>query len=101
CEVPPLMVQTLVENGIKHGIARLPGGGKLEIASQNNDSGTLITIRNSGTYDAEKKSESGFGMKNTLERLALLYGDTAKFSIANENNGTVITELFIPKSYNA
>jgi two-component system, LytTR family, sensor kinase len=95
-EVPPLMVQTLVENGIKHGIAKLPEGGELSFEALVKEDGLSITIRNSGTYDAAAKPESGFGMRNTLERLELLYNGRAKFSIANEKPGTVITQLFIP-----
>jgi LytS/YehU family sensor histidine kinase len=95
-EVPPLMIQTLVENGIKHGIAKLPGGGKLIVEAKKNKNGLTVTIRNSGQYDATKIPESGFGMKNTSERLELLYGGKASFAIENESNETVITKLFIP-----
>jgi sensor histidine kinase YesM len=95
-EVPPLMVQTLVENGIKHGIAKLPQGGNLSIAGAVTEKGLQIIIRNSGHYDATEIPESGFGMKNTLERLELLYSGRASFSIANEDKETVIANLFIP-----
>ncbi len=95
-EVPPLMIQTLVENGIKHGIAKLPQGGKLSIGTEKNENGLQITIRNSGHYDEKAIPESGFGMKNTIERLQLLYNGRASFSIANENKDSVITQLFIP-----
>lgn len=94
-EVPPMMVQTLVENGIKHGIARLPGGGSLFIGTAADEKGLTITIRNSGHYDENKKSETGFGLRNTKERLELLYNSDARFSITNENN-SVLTLLFIP-----
>jgi two-component system LytT family sensor kinase len=97
-EVPPLMLQTLVENGIKHGIATLTGGGKLDIRSQVEVEGLLIEVRNSGQYKGNTDSETGFGIVNTLQRLALLYEGRARFDIANENNTTVITQLFIPKS---
>jgi two-component system LytT family sensor kinase len=95
-EVPPLMIQTLVENGIKHGVARLPEGGKLSIESKKTKGGLEIIIRNSGQYDATKIPESGFGMRNTIQRLSLLYGGNAKLEIANEDAKTVITKLFIP-----
>jgi sensor histidine kinase YesM len=95
-EVPPLMVQTLVENGIKHGIARLPEGGKLSVESIQHDDGLEIIIRNNGQYDASKIPESGYGMRNTEQRLSLLYAGKAKLEIANEDAKTVITKLFIP-----
>ena len=98
CEVPPLMIQTLVENGIKHGIARLPEGGKLYIEANKIPEGLVLTIRNSGQYDSSKIPESGFGMRNSIERLQLLYNGKATFSIVNEDSKTVITKLFIPTS---
>ncbi|CAN5357589.1 histidine kinase [soil metagenome] len=96
-EVPPLMIQTLVENGIKHGIAKLPEGGTLSITSSMKNGGLEITIRNSGNYDANAIPESGFGLRNTTERLSLLYGNAAWLKISNENNKTVLTQLFIPE----
>lgn len=93
--VPPLMIQTLVENGIKHGTSRLPQGGKLEINSKLDENKLRITIFNSGNYDENKKSETGFGLLNTKQRLQLLYGDKAAFSIQNETD-RVKTELIIP-----
>ncbi len=96
-EVPPLLIQTLVENGIKHGIAKLPEGGILSIEANKSDDGLNIVIRNCGQYDATKIPESGFGMRNSIERLQLLYNGNAKLSITNEDSKTVITKLFIPK----
>lgn len=95
-EVPPLMIQTLVENGIKHGIAKLPEGGKLSVESKKNGEELEIVIRNSGQYDEAKIPESGYGMQNTFQRLNLLYGGKAKFHVSNENSDTVITTLSIP-----
>jgi two-component system, LytTR family, sensor kinase len=94
-EVPPMMIQTLVENGIKHGIARLPGGGVLSLHAELRGGGLLFTIRNSGYYDPEQ-SPGGFGMRNTRERLALLYQGHASLEIENAGDKTVITKLFIP-----
>lgn len=96
-ELPPLMLQTLVENGIKHGIAKIPEGGKLIVTTACENGGLLITIRNSGQYNEQLKPESGFGLRNTKERLELLYGKRATFSITNENKNTVLTRVFIPE----
>src|SRR5205085_686739 len=75
--VPPLMIQTLVENGIKHGISKLTAGGIIEIKTFVKDDKLQIQIRNSGQINEAKESESGFGIKNTLQRLKLLYGKEA------------------------
>jgi sensor histidine kinase YesM len=94
--IPPLMIQTLVENGIKHGTSKLPKGGTIEISSKIEDGQLKITIFNSGEFDKNKKSDTGFGILNTVQRLQLIYGDKANFSIENEND-RVKTQLIIPK----
>lgn len=93
--VPPLMIQTLVENGIKHGTSKLPKGGIISINTKLHKESLIITIENSGEYDESKPSETGFGIVNTVQRLQLLYGDQAKFNIQNIDD-KVRTELTIP-----
>lgn len=94
--VPPLMVQTLVENGIKHGTSKLPKGGTVEIKTNIEQGSLLITIYNSGYYDKNQESETGFGIVNTKQRLQLMYGNSAKFNIGNEE-GRVKTTVLIPQ----
>lgn len=96
-EVPPLMLQTLVENCIKHGISKLPEGGTVLIKTSLSEKGLKIFLENSGKYDSTIKPESGFGLKNSLERLELLYED-ASLTIKNSGNNSVVTEVFIPKT---
>lgn len=97
--IPPLMVQTLVENGIKHGISTLKNGGTIQITSRVAKDGLHIEIRNAGQYTAKKTNEKeGVGLANTRKRLELIYGDEASFRILNENKKTVLTELVIPRS---
>ncbi|MFI5151420.1 MAG: sensor histidine kinase [Bacteroidia bacterium] len=95
-EIPPLMLQTLSENAIKHGIARLTGGGKLEVNARIKDEMLYIQIRNSGYYAENNRPETGFGIANTLQRLHLLYNGKARFRILNESEQIVLTELIIP-----
>lgn len=96
--VPPLMIQTLVENGIKHGISKLKEGGIISIETEVNDTVLNIKIRNSGQLMYEKlNSRKGFGLDNTRQRLKLLYGNKATFTIFNEDNNTVLTELNLPQ----
>ena len=96
-EIPPMMVQTLVENGIKHGISKLTDGGKINIAASTNDSVLVIQIRNDGRFneDAMKVSQ-GFGVSNTKQRLSLLYGEKASLTLNNENENKVLATLKIP-----
>jgi LytS/YehU family sensor histidine kinase len=96
-EIPPMMVQTLVENGIKHGISKITQGGEISLTARTNDSQLIIEIRNNGRFDEESfKNSRGFGISNTKHRLALLYGENASLNLSNENNNTVLTKLIIP-----
>lgn len=97
--IPPLMVQTLVENGIKHGISTLKTGGEISIVCRVENEKLHIEIRNSGELDLEKMARGyGLGIKNTKKRLALIYGELGQFEILNESKGVVLTEIIIPKS---
>jgi sensor histidine kinase YesM len=100
-EIPPMMIQTLIENGIKHGVAKRTEGGEIELKSKllstSNGSKLKIEIRNSGHFSEEQlKNSIGFGVSNTKHRLNLLFGDDAHFSIKNEKSDTVLAEIEIP-----
>jgi two-component system, LytTR family, sensor kinase len=96
--VPPLMIQTLVENGIKHGISKLTAGGIVQVRTDVTDHRLCIQIRNSGhLVQTVKKNKTGLGLKNTTQRLKLIYGDDASFRILNENDNFVLTEIIIPQ----
>ncbi len=96
--VPPLMIQTLVENGIKHGISKLTRGGVIQLKTEVVDDRLKILIRNSGHLVNGSKSKSGLGLENTVQRLKLIYGDEATFRIVNETDNFVLTELIIPQN---
>jgi two-component system LytT family sensor kinase len=96
--VPPLMIQTLVENGIKHGISKLTAGGIIQVRTVVEKGKLKISIRNSGHLINGVKKNSGIGLKNTFQRLKLIYGDEAAFRIVNENDNFVLTEVVIPQN---
>jgi LytS/YehU family sensor histidine kinase len=97
--VPPLMIQTLVENGIKHGIAKLTAGGTIQMKTFVRDNRLTIQVRNTGTFvNGSPGPESGLGLENTRQRLKLIYGGAASFRILSENNTFVLTEVEIPTS---
>ncbi len=96
--VPPLMIQTLVENGIKHGISKLKEGGMISLETQVKDDNLYIKIRNNGQFANRKPNGAkGLGIENTKQRLKLLYGNKATFSIINEDEHTVLTEVSLPQ----
>ncbi len=94
--IPSLMLQTIVENAIKHGIGTLPYGGLITVRAKEIGQKLLIQVENDGTYNPVKKETGGVGIENTKERLALLYGDDASINMFNSKHNTVITELNLP-----
>ncbi|MEQ9468839.1 MAG: histidine kinase [Ekhidna sp.] len=94
--IPPLMLQTLVENGIKHGISNLKHGGEINITTSVKRKLLHLQIRNTGQLPKEVNLEKGFGLANTSKRLELIYGEAARFEIKNENKNTVLTSIWIP-----
>ncbi|CCH55446.1 signal transduction histidine kinase, LytS [Fibrisoma limi BUZ 3] len=107
-QVPPMMLQTLVENAIKHGVSKAVGGGFVEVRStviirddasggsrSNNTDQLHIIIRNTGIL-GDKEASGGFGLKNTSQRLDLLYGPEASFDIVQEDDNVVRADIIIP-----
>ncbi|MGE5440386.1 MAG: sensor histidine kinase [Bacteroidota bacterium] len=94
-QVPPLMIQTLCENGIKHGISRLPEGGELSIKSVMQDGLLRLEIRNTGVLRPGDQHD-GCGVRNTRQRLSLLYGTKASFDLKKVSGNFVSAEVTIP-----
>jgi two-component system, LytTR family, response regulator len=84
--IPPMLLQTLVENGIKHGVARLPGGGEIRVDSQVESRAVKIQVRNSGQLRDDAGS-TRLGLDNARERLRLLYGNAASLVLRNYDGG--------------
>lgn len=94
--IPPMMIQTIVENAIKHGVSRLTNGGELSVKSNYENNRLHIVIKNTGHLDEQKlKISEGFGINSTKHRLNLLYGENALFLLKNENEDTVVAEIII------
>jgi LytS/YehU family sensor histidine kinase len=93
--VPPMMLQTLVENAIKHGISRQISGGKIKIISDFKDNHHELIVQNTGTLESENNTE-GFGIVSTQNRLKLLYGGKADFAIRNVNGNMVEAKVVMP-----
>jgi two-component system LytT family sensor kinase len=100
-KIPPMMLQTIVENAIKHGISNLIKGGTIDIRCSIGLSEDLyIVVKNSGQLKptpSKKKDGSGHGISNTVQRLKLIYGNRASFKIYNHDHEFVVTEIKIPK----
>lgn len=96
-ELPPMMIQTLVENALKHGVAKRTEGGFISLTSSIINNSLIIEIKNSGQLsETDLMNATGFGISNTKHRLSLLYGEKSSFLIQNENDDTVSVKLIIP-----
>lgn len=96
-QVPPMMLQTLVENAIKHGISKQIEGGDVKIISAVENDKLVLKVQNSGRFLHWSKEHEGFGINGTKNRLALMYGDKANFTIKEYgNNNFVEAEVKIP-----
>jgi two-component system, LytTR family, sensor kinase len=96
--IPPMLLQTLVENGIKHGIALSTSGGflSLQIAVLNTDA-VQISIENSGHFfESSAPEKEGFGLSASIKRLKYLFGSKASLAIENSSMNTVLTKLVLP-----
>ena len=92
--VPPMLIQTLVENAVKHGISDLSQGGVVRLEARAGDGMVTIVVVNSGGLRYET-SESGLGLRNAAERLQLLYGSEASLTL-RESDGTTVACVTIP-----
>jgi two-component system sensor histidine kinase AlgZ len=93
--VPPMIVQSLVENAIKHGIAALSGGGEIAIQAERHDGVLRIDVWNDGRLLALERP-GGIGLRNTRERLALLYGAQASLELFAMQPEKVCARLTLP-----
>ncbi|RZA35405.1 MAG: hypothetical protein EOP92_10700, partial [Lysobacteraceae bacterium] len=91
CLLPPMILQPLVENAVKHGIGGLLEGGMIRVAAER--AGSLLRIRVENDVDpidagarAEVRAESGIGLVNVRQRLAAAYGREGSVHWAREDN---------------
>jgi hypothetical protein len=93
--VPTMLLQTLVENAVKHGIAAEPDGGDLIVRASREDGTLLVEVENTGRLAAPKPGGQPLGLANARERLRLLYGDRASLQLKN-GAGMVTASVRIP-----
>jgi hypothetical protein len=92
CLFPPMMLQTLVENAIKHGLEPKSGGGTVWILARTIDNLVAVTVADDGRGFSAEGGGTGIGLRNVRERLRLAYGAAASFNIvANFPSGVAAT----------
>ena len=93
--VPPMMLQTLVENAIKHGISKQKNGGIIKVKSNFINNHHELVVQNTGLLKGNIGND-GFGISGTINRLQLLFGPKAFFNIHDTGNNLVEAKVVMP-----
>ena len=94
--MPAMMLQTLVENAIKHGLEPRTGGGTVWIRARRDDDTVAVTVADNGEGFNSKTSGTGIGLKNVRERLRLRYAGAANLSVVANFPAGVAATLTVP-----
>jgi two-component system LytT family sensor kinase len=104
--VPSMILQPLVENSIKHGIAAKVGGGRIVLRSRRENGRTIIEVEDNGmgmtsarldqVYRGADDEGSGIGLRNVGERLRVIYGEQAGLQLTSEPGRGTVARLEIP-----
>lgn len=86
CLLPPLLLQPLMENAIRHGIAGLPEGGEVRLTAGRQNGRLEILVENSWDPDAPPRRSSGMGLRNVKQRLEARYGKDAGLRVMAEGD---------------
>lgn len=105
--VPPMLLQTLVENAVKYGIAPRPDGGEIAIVARLIEGTLTIEVRNPGNIESINKpatraaadqASTRVGLRNALDRLQLLFGDSATLELVQTSPDEVTARVQVPQS---
>ncbi|MDY6947455.1 MAG: histidine kinase [Pseudomonadota bacterium] len=96
--VPVMLLQTVVENAIKHGIAELPGGGALRICASLRDEDLHLEVQNPRPVNPPPHEQPGSGLHNAAERLRLLFGSRATIELDLSQSNQATVRIRVPSS---
>ena len=97
--VPPLLLQPLVENSIKHGLEPQIAGGRIDVSAARDGASLVLSVRDSGAgFDAAAVGDGRYGLAHIRERLATLYGAQASFALgpAGGSEGGTLATIRLP-----
>jgi LytS/YehU family sensor histidine kinase len=98
--VPPMLLQTLVENAVKYGIATRPEGGEIAIIARCVGGALSIQVTNPGNLNTPtspvRAASTGVGLRNAADRLRLLFGERASLQLRTETPALVVAEAILP-----
>jgi LytS/YehU family sensor histidine kinase len=95
--IPPMLLQPLVENAIKHGLEPKIEGGLVRVSVASSNGRLTIDVSDDGHGLDDLPSDTGYGLEHVRERLRTLYGDAASLSIAANADGGVRARVEVPR----
>jgi LytS/YehU family sensor histidine kinase len=95
--IPPLFVEPLAENAVKHGIGPKPEGGHIRIRARIEGTFLLVVVEDDGAGASPEKSAGGFGLYSIRERLRILYGGRGSLLLVPSPHGGFRAELKVPR----
>jgi hypothetical protein len=97
--IPVMLLQTVVENAIKHGIAELPQGGVLRISADVREGALLIEVENPRPATPSQSPSHGVGLRNAAERLRLLFGTAGGLDLDLSDPDRALARIRIPQGH--
>ena len=94
---PPMLLQPLVENAVRHGIEPKIGGGEVRIVADIEDGALHIEVSDDGMGLAVESGTGGAGLTNVRARLAALFGDASQLALHGNAAGGVTATLVLPE----
>ncbi len=94
--IPPMVLQMLIENSIKHGIENLRHGGKVQLTAESGSKYIIFKITNDVPYTETTTQSTGIGLRNIEQRLKLLYGNAATINTLEQHQQFIVT-LTLPR----
>ncbi len=95
-EVPPMMLMTLVENALKHGLGPLPEGGMVRVEARHDGGELVLRVADSGVGFGSSVSGAGTGLANIRSRLDAMFGDRATLELSSNLPRGVTATLRLP-----
>jgi LytS/YehU family sensor histidine kinase len=95
CVVPPMMLMTLIENALKHGLGPLPEGGSITLEARQHDGRLVLRVADTGC-GLVPGSGAGTGLANIRSRLKAVYGTAASLSLRHNQPRGVVAEIDLP-----